>query len=91
MRYLDPKVRQLFREFVQTNGMELIIVHYEDGSNDFFSNKPEAEECERQWIVEVCKSIVQTIEDMPRKMRSDKGSVQSCPGNGNRNGSSRCP
>lgn len=69
--------------------VDLVIVHHADGSNDFFSAKPDVERCERWRVIAVCRAIASTLEAMPRKQRSDAGSRTACPSDGHR--AAGCP
>lgn len=72
--------RTTLRQIVADDpAIDLVIVHHADGSNDFFSAKPEVEICERWRVIAICRSIAATLEAMPRKQRSDAGSRTGCP------------
>jgi hypothetical protein len=69
--------------------IDLIIVVHADGGTDFFSHRPDVEQCERWRVIAVCRRIADTLEAMPRKVRSDRGRTHGCPGA--RTGTSACP
>lgn len=58
--------------------IDIVIVHHADGSNDFFSAKPDVERCERWRVIEVCRGIIRVLQEMPRKQRSDAGTSKRC-------------
>ena len=77
----DPAAtwRQTIRNLVATNPeIDVVIVHTADGSNDYFSAKPEVERCERWRVIEVCRDIIRALESMPRRQRADAGTSTRC-------------
>lgn len=71
--------RRLDKVVHEAEHIEIIIVHYRDGSNDFFSSEPEAVMCQRPRIIHICKSIVKTLEKMGDPKRPRGPGKQSCP------------
>lgn len=69
-------LRKMVRE---DTGVNLIIVHQEDGNNDFFSYLPEAEECERRRVIAICKDIIRELEKLGAPRRR-YGTGPGCPG-----------
>lgn len=87
--------RETLRRILQDdhNRIDLIIVHHFDGSNDFFSDKPEVEQCERQRVIDICLDIASTLLKMgvrAKFSRKDKGKKHGCPGGGQHAGRG-CP
>lgn len=66
--------RKVLRDVVRhDDGIDILICHHADGSNDYFSAKPEVQECERHRIIEVCLEIAIALESMPER-------PAQCPG-----------
>lgn len=62
---MNADTRRTLRGIVQADdGIDIVIVHHADGSNDFFSAKPDVERCERMRIVRVLREIADTLESM---------------------------
>lgn len=73
--------RIALRDIVRDDqSIDLIIVVHADGGTDFFSHRPDVEQCERSRVIAVCRRIADTLEAMPRKTRSDRGRAHGCPG-----------
>lgn len=73
--------RRALREITAADpGIDVVIVHHADGSNDFFSAKPEVEQCERHRVIEICLDIAVTLEGMTGRPASCPGSSRKGPG-----------
>lgn len=71
--------RRLDKTVHEAEDVEIIIVHYRDGSNDFFSSEPNATECQRPRIIHICEGIVKVLRDMGDPKRPRGPGKQSCP------------